>query len=528
MKRPIVLLVLVTAAFGLAYSASAGEDLALSPNAIQLRLEATIRFLADDLLEGRATPSRGLEMAALYLANELRAAAWQPGNGMSYLQPYEISSFAPLEAKRVVRINGVELLPGEYLLTTLGNPSNLSGGIDLVYAGYGIISPERDRDDLAGLDPKGKAVIALFGAPWPLDPNGIHDCDRATGRGIQLGVRGANVLVYVSPEFDSPREAPASPEVAVWRDGEAMTAAFLPGVPGRMVMPFVPATLILKPAAFDRVLSSACGGTFAELSQALAAGKAVESHPIAATVSIEVQPKIVASKAANVVAILPGTDPLLSKDWIVLSAHYDHVGMIEAPPGADRICNGADDNASGVAAALEIARRLAAGPPVKRSVLVLFLSGEETGLLGSGYYSLHPIVPPGQIVANLNLDMVGRSDGTLEVIAAVSDDLFLAASEAGSGAGIEVVPDRHPEKHLLYFVDSYHFARLGVPAAELFTAIHADYHQPTDEVDKIRFDRLGQIVDVAGRLASRLADGAVRPRYHRPGWFITPESPAGQ
>jgi len=522
MRRLVALVVVTAAAVGWIGSANGGQDATSSRNATQRRLEANVRFLADDLLEGRATPSRGLDMAALYLENELREAGWHPGSGASYFQPYEVDTFAPLEAKRVVRINGVELMPGEYNFSTSGSPSDAVGSFDLVYAGYGIVSPERRHDDLAGLDLKGKGVVTLFGAPWALDPSGIHDSDRAVGRGIQLGIRGANVLIYVSPEFDSPREAPASPEVALWRDSEAMPVSFLPGVSGRTVMPFVPASIVLRPAAFDRVLASTCGGTFDELSKALASGTPTEPRPIAATVAIEMQPKVAVGKVANVVATLPGSDPLLRKEWIVLSAHYDHVGTIEAPPGSDRICNGADDNASGVAAVLEIARRLAAGPTPKRSVLVLLLSGEEKGLLGSGYYSLHPLVPTAQVVANINLDMVGRSDGTVEVIAAVSSDLFRAASESSGASGIQVVADRHPEKHLLYFVDSYHFARLDVPAAELFTAMHADYHQPSDEAGKMRYDRLAAIVDVACRLVGHYAEGASRPRYQRPAWFMAP------
>ncbi len=525
MKRAIALITIMAAAAGWSGCQTAHKARPNSDRTAERRLEADIRFLADDLLEGRATPSRGLEVAGLYLVNELRAAGWRPGNSTSYLQPYEITTFSPLEAERVVRINGVTLAPGEYNLVTTGNPSDVQGRFDLVYGGYCIVSPERGRDDLAGFDLKGKGVVTLFGAPWPLDPNGIHDCDRAVGRAIQLGVRGANAMIYVSPEFDSPREAPASPEVALVRNLEAMPAAFLPGVPGRTVIPVVPAFLCLKPAAFNRVLAPSCGGTFAELTRGLAAGKPTQPHAIAATVDISLEAKTTAVKVANVVAMLPGSDPLLSKEWIVLSAHYDHIGTVEAAPGADRICNGADDNASGVAAVLEVARRLAAGPSPKRSVLVLFFSGEEAGLLGSGYYSFHPLVPPGEVVANINLDMVGRSDGSVEIIAAVSRDLFDAALDASINLGIQVVPDRNPQKRLLYFVDSYHFARLGVPSLEEFTAMHADYHQPSDEADKIRFDRLADIVEMTARLVGQYTGGAPRPRYERPAWFITPEKP---
>jgi len=525
MKRAIALITIMAAASGWSGCKIAQKSQPPSDRTAERRLEAAIRFLADDQLEGRATPSRGLDVAALYLVNELRAAGLRPGNGTSYMQPYEIATFVPVETKRTVRINGIALEPGEFTLLPVGDPSDLQGRFDLVYAGYGISSPERGRDDLAGFDLKGKGVIALFGAPWKLDPNGVHDCDRAVGRALQLGIRGADAMIYVSPEFDSPSEAPASPEVALLRQIEAMPASFLPGVPGPTVWPLVRSCVFLKPRAFNRVLASACGGTFAELSRALESGKPTQPKPLEATLEIKIEAKTASGRVANIAAVLPGSDPLLSKEWIVLSAHYDHIGTVEAGPGADRICNGADDNASGVAAVLEVARRIMAGSTPKRSVLVLFFSGEEAGLLGSGYYSLHPLVPPADVVASINLDMVGRSDGTVETIAAVSSDLFTAASEASEGLGVHLVADRNPQKRLLYFVDSYHFARLGVPSLQASTALHADYHQPSDEADKIRFDRLAGIVEMTARLVSGYAGGAPRPRYERPAWFITPQTP---
>lgn len=522
MKRPIVLLVLVTAASGLAYSASAGEDLALSPNAIQLRLEANVRFLADDLLEGRATPSRGLDMAALYLASELRAAGWQPGNGESYLQLYEVGTYQPPETKRLVRISGQELRPDEYFLFT-ADPARGNGRFPLVYAGYGVVAPERNRDDLKGIDLRGKGTVALFGAPWPLDPEGLHDWDRGLGKSLQASLRGARVSIYVSPEFDSPKEKPASVEVDISRQAEPMPVSFLTEEAGRRVTPFVDASIVLRISAFDRVLAKACGGTYEELSKRLASGKWGGARTVDAAVEIEFQPKIATGKAANVVAILPGDDPELSREWIVLSAHYDHLGLVAAGSDSDRVYNGADDNASGCAAVLEVARRLAGSPPLKRSVLILFTSGEEAGLLGALHYSLHPLVERAQVVCNVNLDMVGRSNGTASAIAAVSSDLFEAAAEASEASGIQLIPDAYPAKRLIYFVDSYAFARAGVPAIEYFTAMHADYHQPSDEASKIDWDRLAKITCAAEELVALYGRGSARPRYAPPPWFIIPE-----
>jgi hypothetical protein len=497
-------------------SATPGEDSSVS------RLEASVRFLADDLLEGRLTPSTGLDIAALYLENELRAVGWQPGNGESYLQPYEVGTYLPIATKRSVRINGQELRPDEYLLFA-GDPSRCNGRFPLVYAEYGIVAPERGCDDLRGADLRGKGTVALFGAPWPLSPDGLHDWDRVVGKSLQAGLRGASASIYVSPEFDSPKEIPASLEVDLCRQAEPLPVSFLTEAKGKRVFPFPAASLVLRPAAFDRVLAGACGGAYEELSRKLASDARGGPRAIDAVVEIEFEPKIVIGKAANVVAMLPGKDPELGKEWIVLSAHYDHLGLVAAGSDSDRVYNGADDNASGTAAVLEVARRLAAGQPLKRSVLILFTSGEEAGLLGACHYSLHPLVEPAQVVCNVNLDMVGRSDGTAFAIVPVSDDLFEAAVEASQDNGIRLLPDPYPAKRLVYFVDSYAFARAGIPAIEYFTAMHSDYHQASDEADKIDYSRLVGITGAAERLVARYAQGSPRPRYARPTWFVTPE-----
>ena len=134
-------------------------------------------------------------------------------------------------------------------------------------------------------------------------------------------------------------------------------------------------------------------------------------------------------------------------------------------------------------------------------------------------------MPPADVAAELNFDMVGRSDGSVEMIAAVSSDLFRAASEASRGLGMQVIPERNPQKRLLYFTDSYHLARPGVPTVSAFTGLHADYHQPSDEADKIHYERLAEIVEMAARMVGHYADDGPRPRYQRPARFITPEIP---
>jgi Zn-dependent M28 family amino/carboxypeptidase len=207
---------------------------------------------------------------------------------------------------------------------------------------------------------------------------------------------------------------------------------------------------------------------------------------------------------------------------VVLSAHYDHVGAHQVPPGQDGIWNGADDNASGTAAVLELARELAARPG-KRSVLVFFTSGEDRGIFGSAVYGDEPVVPMKQVAVQLNLDMIGRSDGSVQAIAPIAPQLFDEAVSVGRRHGVRAVPDQQPAWRVLYLTDNYHFARMGVPGIFFFTGVHADYHQPTDTADKINYHGMARIVRLAAEMARGYADGRKRPAFVRPKWFLTPD-----
>jgi hypothetical protein len=491
--------------------------------AAQRRIEADVRFLADDLLEGRATPSRGLDVAALYLANQLRAAGWDPANGDSYFQNHTVASFAPSRARYRVKLNGHELGPSDYVLLPVSfDPRRTPLRLDLVFAGHGVFLPEKGVDEYSGLEVGGKAVVAFWGAPWLPDPAVIHAPDRAVGKNVSAVVRGARLLLYVSEEFAA--ENPTSAEVPFLRHYAKAPVAFLADEERRPSWAAGP-SLILAPAVFDRTLAGPAGGRYAELRKRLAAGERL-GGPLPATVEIVAEAEVEEGPAANVVAALRGGDAARRDEWIVLSAHYDHVGRAEVPAGRDGTYNGADDNASGTAAVLEAARRLAAGPRPARSVLVLLTAGEDMGLLGSAHYAFHPLNPWSQVVANVNVDMVGRSKGRVIALAPGSTDLFDRSVAVGKQRGIEVLPDQTPLWRLGYFVDAYHFARLGVPAVTYFTALHADYHQPSDEADRIHYPNLARIVEVIEGVVTHYAGDVPRPRFARPAWFLTPPESA--
>jgi hypothetical protein len=480
------------------------------------RMEATIRFLADDLLEGRGTPSRGLDIAALYLAEELRALGWAPGNEDSYFQTYPLKDFTPQQARYEVSLNGIDLSPEEFILLPMGlDPAQSPLRFDLVFAGHGIAAPERTVDDFENLDVREKAVVTLLGAPWELDREAIHAYDRAVGKAVQVGVRGGTLLLYVTDEFTASLDDPPSAEMPFFREMAEVPIAYL----STSSAPWAP-ILVTSPAAFDRALASASGNTYAEWKKHLGRGTR-PGLELAASIELKILTKPRESRARNVIAMLLGSDPALRDEWVVLSAHYDHLGAHAAPPGEDGIWNGADDNASGTAAVLEIARQLSANARPRRSVLVLFTSGEDRGLLGSAHYSLQPLVPYDRVVANINVDMVGRSDGSVQAIAHGSDEMFSRAAEIGKKNEIVVRPDPHPSWRMVYFLDSYHFARFDVPFVHFSTDLHEDYHQPSDEADRIRYDELGRVLSAIYELTDYFAQGGERPSFKRPQWFLT-------
>lgn len=483
------------------------------------RVEASLRFLADDLLEGRGTPGRGLDIAALYLLNELRAAGWEPGNGDSYLQTFEVGFFNPKDARYKIRLGNTELRDGEYILLPFGiNPAETPIKSKIVFAGHGIFAPERGVDDYGSVDLKNKAVVTLFGAPWEPDMNAPHSYDRVIGKAVRPTVGGATCLVYVTHELDLEEN---TTDTSFIREMNLVDYTYLASGAGGPTMG-MGIVLNISPSVFDRCLKDATGKTYEEWQQNLKEGTfQAREIPAELELTIDVEPE--QGTTSNVVGILPGEDPALEDEWVILTAHYDHLGFKEVPPGEDGIWNGADDNASGTAALLEIARRLALTRGNGRSLMIMFTSGEDRGMIGSGYYATDPIVPLESVVLNLNVDMVGRSKGSLTGFTTGTPELLKEAQEVGKANNVNIVPDSNPTWRVAYFLDSYHFARFGIPYVEFFAEMHEDYHQPSDEIDKINLEGLMQSVEVVIDLANSYAQGAPRPSFERPEWFITPD-----
>jgi len=481
-------------------------------------IEAIIRFLSDDLLKGRGTPSQGNDIAALYLANELRAMGWQPASGDTYLQTFTIHDFFPQQATYNISINKHKLSPDDFSFLPMGiDPISTPKTYDMVFAGYGIYAPEHDVDNFEGVDIKDKAVVSLLGAPWELDPYGLFGYDMAIGKSVHVAVRQGGLLVYVTEDLESGPETTPSAEISFFKGFAQSPMVTIPEFEGKPPSA-IGATLMITPSVFDKLLAQDAGGTYQEWQERLSQGEFI-AQPLKSSIEIHIDVQPRESQTSNLIAMLRGTDPELMDEWIVLTAHYDHLGYFAAPEGQDGIFNGADDNASGTAAVLEIARRLAQGEPLRRSVLVALVTGEERGLLGSAYFAANPTIPYDSIVININADMVGRSDGSIQAVTAGCDDLFEKTAAIGKELGIEVIPDPHPQWRLSYFSDGYHFARFDIPSIFLFTDLHQDYHQPSDEIQFIRFEELEEILNVMYELTHFYAQGGEKPTCQRPIWF---------
>jgi Zn-dependent M28 family amino/carboxypeptidase len=220
----------------------------------------------------------------------------------------------------------------------------------------------------------------------------------------------------------------------------------------------------------------------------------------------------------NVVALLPGSDSLLSREYIVFSAHIDHVGVGAPDADGDSIYNGADDDASGTAAVLEIAQAFAAlDRRPARSLLFLLVSGEEQGLLGSDYFAENPTVPLSQVVANINIDMIGRN--APDTVVAIGQDYsslgpsIQGIARAHPELGLTVAPDLWPEEQLFFRSDHFSFAVREVPAIFFTTGLHDDYHRPSDEPETIDYDKLTRVARLLFRFAHELATTATRPQW---------------
>ncbi len=454
-----------------------------------------IGIIGDDSMLGRATPSPELDKVASYIASEFRRFGLKPGGDSgTYLQRY------PLDVYR--------FLPESSAVVATGRaPARWQIGRDMILA-----EGDTPRGELAG------AVTVVAGDP---QQGGTLDSAAVTGHIVILALGPTTNAVAGKLLPLRPTAAILLLADSLWTKAPGRDATTRVKNPGKQTGLVIPPVLYVQDSAFAPWLTAAGSS----LEAARAAGPFVTQILPQASLQLNfVQYLVERTTAPNVIGILEGSDPTLKQEYVLFSAHMDHIGRPAdgqgcAPKGADSICNGADDDGSGTVAVLELAKAFATSAErPKRSLVFMTVSGEERGLWGSAYFADHPTVPLASIVADLNSDMVGRNwKDTIAVIGREHSNL---------GTTLDSVAARHPELHLkpvgdlwpqegLFFrSDHFNFARKGVPILFFTSGLHPDYHEVSDSPDKIDAEKMARYAQLAYYLALEVANAAQQPQWN--------------
>jgi hypothetical protein len=483
------------------------------------RLLEHIKFLASDELKGRGNGTEGLERAADYIARAFKDAGLEPGGeDASWFQPFELVAGLTIGRANELTIEQggkrVRLALGSsyYPLAANANenpavPSTTLDDVPLVFAGYGLVAPSVGYDDYSTVDVSGKAVLILSHEPQEREANsrlnGTRPMPQTTlqAKAAAARNRGAKALLVVGDPSHQTDEANYELFAA---DPDAENH----GIPvlrlSRDEMkPFIEAWGLDNIARLiDRDLqprSAALRGATVDYVEQLAKNRRT---------------------VRNVIGLVRGSDRAKASEAIVVGAHYDHVGLggrlSVTPEATGQIHNGADDNASGTAAIIEIGRAVAEQRSrFPRTVVLIAFAGEERGLLGSEHYTTDPTIPIDRTIAMLNLDMVGRARGGvdvsgLELSPSMEEDLRAAAKAAGEGLQIRRQGPGAGRS------DDSSFIGRRIPAINFFTGFHTDYHRPGDDWDKIDAPGTKRVATLALELAARLAARSERPEFIPP------------
>jgi len=480
----------------------AAEDssTAIRPEAIR----ADMRFLADDLLEGRRTGTRGHEIAAKFMASEFEEMGLEPaGENGTYFQSVPLRSIRPDEPQTTLSIarGGKEqALTFRQDFIAAGDPGRTNTSVEapVVYVGFGVTAPEQNYDDYAGVEARGKIVAYLFGAPPQFQATVRAHYSSDEAKAANAAAHGAVGAIWLDspaleqlyPFKDQVRDL-AFPDMR-WLDAQGQPNDYFSQLRG---------TMILNMEATARMLEGS-GKSPAEIYAAAEEGKPL-SFALPMTAKMKISTNLEDIHSPNVVARLQGSDPKLRDECVVYSAHLDHLGIGE-PVNGKKIYNGALDNASGSAYLLEIARAYSQMKPrPRRSILFVSVTGEEEGLLGSDYFAHYPTVAKDGLVADINMDGAALLWPIEDVIARGSEHstLLSAVNEAANRLKLDVNPDPRPQAVLFIRSDQYSFVKQGIPSVLLSSGLKSSdsqikpleiirtwvatvYHKPQDDMNQ--------------------------------------------
>lgn len=485
-----------------------------------------VQYLADDKLEGRKTGTPGYEAAVKYVEGQFQQIGLKPAGTEGYRQNFELVPTLVDTSRSSFAVDGHAFALGKdiRLLVAVGDQT-----VDapMVFLGYGLHVPQKHVDDLAGVDVRGKIAVFINAAPA-----GLQGPQRAYARGggvrwQALKAAGAvGMIQFVIMREGGPPPSTTITPTLVFADHS------LDALSGVQVF----GTLTAEGA---RLLFQLAGRNFSELEAAAKAGAPLPHFEIPGTVHARtILHQDAPIKAPNVVGLLEGSNRKLKKEYVVISAHLDHLG-IGKPVNGDTIYNGAMDNASGVASVIESAKLLAAGPRPRRSILFIALAGEELGELGSQYFATRPSVPRSQIVADLNMDMYLPLFPLrfLEIQGLGESTLGNDARAICQLNDVEPQFDKQPDENRFVRSDQVNFVKQGIPALafkfgwvpdspEMKTFnewVKIRYHRPSDDlqqpVDKVA---AAQFTSLLAQLAVRVADAPTRPSWYPESSFASP------
>lgn len=544
--------VAISAAFGMLAFAGAAQaeapklapvPAAQAPGFERIReadLRADLTFVASDALQGRMSLQPGDDASVQWIAAEFAKAGLQPAAAdatgkPSYLQSVPLIEYRPNPAANTLTLRiGTAVQSWKAPELIGGFRDDLELAAPLVFAGFGISAPGVGYDDYRDLDVRGKVVLVFEHEPQENDPasrfNGTGNTRYATNRvkALNAQARGAVALLVMA---EPNRKHPSNLERVNRIGGSAKRVPPLPGqalpddelrIPVLTVSDTVATALLAKAGATAQALQSA-------IDQSLSP----QSRPLAdTTVALHLE-NTARSRgvSANVVGLLPGSDPTLAPETVIISAHHDHDGS-----SGPEIWHGADDNGSGTVGVVALARAFMANPvKPKRSILFAVFAAEERGLLGSYYMALHPLRPLATTRAMINFDMIGRNEehiastrNAIEIAADTSNELNLVATKYSSdykaavernnefaGLRLSYKWDDEATQNVFFRSDQYPFILRDIPALWWFTGFHPDYHQQTDTWDKINYGKMEKILRLAYLTGFEFADTAQPPRFER-------------
>ncbi|MGC2698474.1 MAG: M28 family metallopeptidase [Candidatus Angelobacter sp.] len=491
-----------------------------------------VKVLAADDMEGRETGSFGLRKAQEYVVEQLKSAGLEPVGSKGFYQPVQLISRQIVESdSSLALIHNKQAQP-----LTLGDDAIFNTRVDLApaveapmaFAGYGLSVPENNYNDFESLDLKGKVAVIFTGSPEEI-PGALASHYQSAGERWKALYKAGAVGVVTIPD-------PASMDIP-WSRIAANRSHPSMALKGQEFDETAGAELAItfNPAQAGKLFEGS-GHTLQEILDLARERKQLPRFPLAVSIKARATVNKKKVESANLIAQLPGSDPKLKSEYVVLSAHLDHLGIGE-PIKGDRIYNGAMDNASGSAVLLDmIASLKQSSRRPKRSLLFVFVTGEEKGLLGSRYFTAHPTVKPGSMVANINIDMFLPIVPlkVLTVYGLAESDLGDVAREVAQSLGVQVQADPEPQRNSFIRSDQYNFIRHGIPALAMGVGFEKGspeqaafknwltqrYHAPSDDLDQpVDLAAAGKYEDVIRALMVRTADEQNRPQWKANSFF---------